>query len=53
MEAGRIKITGNEAGLGVRALGNLSSGQGGTDIMSLDSLMLGSSNSTGQLTQVI
>ena len=35
MEAGRIKITGNEAGLGVRALGNLSSGQGGTDIICL------------------
>lgn len=50
MQGGRIKILGNETGLGVRALGDLSSGNGGTDIMSLDSLMLGSSNTTGDLT---
>jgi len=50
MHGNSIKIMGNEAGLGVRALGNLSSGTGGTDIMSLDSLILGSSNTTGDLT---
>jgi len=50
MQGDSIKIMGNEAGLGVRALGNLSSGTGGTDIMSLDSLILGSSNTTGNLT---
>jgi len=49
MQSDSIKVMGNEEGLGVRALGNLSSGQGGTDIMSLDDLFLGSSSTTGDL----